>query len=171
MTSKNIVLVGFMGSGKSMISKLLGKRLGRKVISTDEVIIKKAGVPINQIFKDKGEAYFRQLEKDVVTEVSKESGCIIDCGGGVIINESNIESLKKAGVLFYLEASADFLYEQIKISGKRPLLDVDDPKAKIEELLKERLSFYLKADYTVASEGQSIERVSEEIASICEKLG
>ena len=92
---KNIVLVGFMGAGKSVVAKNLGAILKRHVVSTDAMIVEREKRPITDIFKDSGEAYFRGVEKSVVEEVSKKNNLIVDCGGGVVLNQDNIDNLKK----------------------------------------------------------------------------
>ena len=168
MTQKNIVFIGFMGSGKSIISSKLGEIIGREVISTDKLIERIQGQTIEQIFKDSGEAFFREVEKGAVRHVSKKENVIIDCGGGVVLDEENIKNLRQNGVIVYLKVSADFAYKQILKTPKRPLLDVDDPKAKIEELLAARTPLYEKADVTVNSEKESVEEICQDIIKVIE---
>ncbi len=106
MNTKNIILVGFMGSGKSLTSNKLAGALGREVYSTDQLIEKREGRGITEIFRDSGESYFRKVEKEVVKDASKENGIILDCGGGVVLDPENITHLKKNGLIFYLSAPA-----------------------------------------------------------------
>jgi shikimate kinase len=162
---KNIVLVGFMGSGKSLTSKELARVLKRKIISTDDLIEEIEGRPITEIFRDSGEAYFRRLEKDVVRDVSARSGIIIDCGGGAVLDAENMENLKKNGMVFFLSASPKRIYDNIKGQEHRPLLNVEDPQAKISELLAARQSYYEKADIIIDAD-KPIDLIAEDILKV-----
>ena len=166
MPHKNIVLIGFMGSGKSMVSNRLAEILHRDVVSIDKFIEQKEKRPIAMIFKDSGEAYFREREREVVQEVAARQSVIIDCGGGVVLNPENITDLKRHGVLFFLSASAETIYQNIKGQEHRPLLSVPDPKAKIRELLKERKPFYGQADHTVETDHKTLDQVCAEIVDL-----
>jgi len=113
MKRMNISIIGFMGAGKSLISKLLAKILNKKRVSLDDLIEEKEGRKITEIFKNSGEAYFRKIESQIIDEVIKEDNLVIDCGGGAVINPKNIEALKKDGVLIYLSASPEVIYDRI----------------------------------------------------------
>ena len=154
---KNIILIGFMGSGKSMVARELGKRLNRDVIVTDDLAQAKEGQSIHEIFKSKGEAYFRDLEHDIIKEVSLRQGIIIDCGGGVVLRKENLSHLKSNGIVFYLQATPEVIYERIKNEGHRPLLKVPDPLGCIKELYNQRLPLYNQADFTIDANSASIE--------------
>lgn len=166
MPNKNIVLVGFMGSGKTLVANKLGSLLKREVISTDHLVEQKEKRRIIRIFQESGEAYFRQVERDVVREVSLKRGVILDCGGGVVLDPDNVTNLKKNGVLIYLSASAEAIWERVKGKKYRPLLDVEDPKAKIKELLDAREPFYKQADHMVDTHGKSVAQICREIMSL-----
>lgn len=171
MLKKNIVLIGFMGSGKSMVAKELAKLLKREVYSTDQIIEKKERDSIAHIFETQGEAAFRRLEKEAVIRVSNSSQGIIDTGGGVILDPDNVKQLKKNGRVFYLQASPEMIYRCIQGKKNRPLLNVDDPLAKIKELLHQRAPHYEKAaDYTVLSDGRTISDMTQEIYQIVKSL-
>jgi len=163
--TKNIVLVGFMGAGKSVVSKQLATRLKRERVSTDELIEQREGRAISDIFQKDGEAYFRSLEKQVVAELTSRDGLVIDCGGGIVLAAVNIDNLRKNGVVFYLKADPQTIYERIKDEKHRPLLADGDPKKKISDILAQRKPFYEKADVTVATEGKTAEQVVDEIIS------
>src|SRR3989338_6732095 len=162
ISDKNIVLVGFMGSGKTTVSKELGKMLGRDVISTDAMIEKQEKAKIAEVFLEKGEPHFRQLERDIIIKISKKTKVIIDCGGGIILNPKNIEDLKKNGVVIFLSAPAEFLYEQIKDQTNRPLLNVENPLNRIKELLNQRMPLYKQAQYTIRSDRESIKEICDD---------
>ncbi len=166
---KNIVLIGFMGAGKSLVAKALAKRLKRKVVSTDVLIEKRERKTIAKIFAEQGEPYFRGVEKKVISEIAPENNRIIDCGGGVVLDQENILNLKKNGILFYLKADPEVIWERIKSQQTRPLLKTDNPKVKIEELLEKREPFYRQADYIIDANDQSIEPVCREIISLIAK--
>ena len=154
---KNIVLVGFMGSGKSIIARELSKRLKAEVVATDALAEAKEGKTIHEIFKSQGEAYFRNLESGIIKEVSLRHGIIIDCGGGVVLRKENLQHLKSNGIVFYLQATPEVIYERIKNEGHRPLLKVPDPLGFIKELYNQRLPLYNQADYTIDANDASIE--------------
>ena len=160
---RNIALVGFMGTGKSTIGFLLAIKLQAEYIDLDQIIEKQEGMKIAEIFSTKGELYFRNAEKEAVAAISLQSGKIIACGGGVVLREENVQNLKKNGVLICLEARPEVILDRTKDYAHRPLLNVDDPKAKIEELLKTRKSFYDKADYSLDSSDLSVQEVVDSI--------
>ncbi|MDP2654873.1 MAG: shikimate kinase [Candidatus Omnitrophota bacterium] len=167
---KNIVLIGFMGSGKSFTGKDLGKKLNRRVLSTDDLVEKKAGKSIAEIFRDEGEKHFRALEKEVVAGIVCEEGVVVDCGGGIVLDPENVAALKKNGVLIYLRTSPEWVYRRVKGQVKRPLLNVPDPQKKIAELLKEREPAYRQADHTVDTDAKTWEEVGDEIVALCKNL-
>ena len=141
----NIVLIGFMGSGKTTVGKSVAKILDMKFIDMDELIEKKDGRRISEIFKCNGEKYFRELESQVAEECSRMNNVVISTGGGVILNQDNIKNLKKSSLVFYLKADANCIYQRVRYSKTRPLLNVEDPLKKIEELLNGRKEFYEKS--------------------------
>ena len=155
--NKNIALIGFMGSGKSMIARELGIRLKAQVVATDDLVEAKEGQTIHEIFKSKGEAYFRNLESEIIKEVSLRQGIIIDCGGGIVLRKENLKLLKTNGIVFYLQATPEIIYQRIKNEGHRPLLKAPDPLGCIKELYQQRLPLYNQADYTIDANDASIE--------------
>ncbi len=160
---KNIVLIGFMGTGKSVVAKQLEAMTSRRLVSTDELIEQKEGKPISEIFEDLGEDYFRRIEKGVVQEISQRESLIIDCGGGTVLDKENVANLKKNGIIFCLTALPDVIYQRVKDKTHRPLLNVEDPKAKIKELLAVREPYYAQADYTIDTSHGIVEIVAQEI--------
>ena len=166
MMAGNIVLVGFMGAGKSSVSEFLAKQLGRELVSTDALIESREGRTITEIFKTDKEPYFRQVEKDVVVQAGQKDGLVIDCGGGVVLDAENIANLKENGCIFYLKASPDEIYLRIKKETHRPLLYTENPLKKIEELLAQRETFYEQADYIIDTNGRSIDVICQEIVDL-----
>ena len=165
----NIVLVGFMGTGKTTVGKILAKQLGMKYISTDEIVEDKERRSINEIFKKSGEPYFRRLEKEVVKNVAQLNKFVIDAGGGVVLDEENIQNLKRNGKIICLSASAEVILERTKRYHHRPLLNTENPKEKIEELLKSRAPFYAKANFSIDTINLNAEQVAEEIKKIVDE--
>ncbi len=164
--AKNIVLVGFMGTGKTSTGKSLAVKLKREFMELDNIIEQKEGVPIREIFERKGEAYFRNIETQIVREVSLKTDIVISAGGGAVIDEENIVNLKKTGIVICLKASPCVIIERTRGHKTRPLLNVPDPKSRIEELLKKRESNYGKADYCVDTDGLTPEEVADNIIKV-----
>ena len=160
---KNIILVGFMGAGKTVVAQELSDILKRDLVSTDLLIERKEGRSITQIFRDSGEPYFRKVESEIVRGLSARQGLVIDCGGGVVLSDNNIIDLKKSGVIFYLSATPDVIYKRIKDQTHRPLLTVSDPEAEIKKLLAARESRYQKADHVIDTCAKTLPQVAEEI--------
>lgn len=165
--TRNIVLIGFMGSGKSKTAEKLAGILKRRVVSTDALIEQRDGRTIKDIFRDSGEAYFRRVEKDVVKEVSEQKSVILDCGGGVVLDAANMANLRKNGLVIYLAASPEYIYKNIKGREHRPLLNVEDRQAKIAELLKAREPYYKKADVTIDAD-KAIDQIVQDILKVLE---
>lgn len=166
MSQKNIALIGFMGSGKSLVSKKLASTLKCEAISTDEWIERREGRSIRRIFEESGEPYFREQETQAVREVAGKESVVIDCGGGVVLNPRNIKELRKKGVIVFLAASPETVYQRIKDKKNRPLLKTVDPQAKIRQLMEERKSLYAQADYTIATDKKSVRQICAEIIQL-----
>jgi len=166
MAEKNIVLIGFMGCGKSLTSNKLAATLNRQVISTDKLVEQKEGYSIAEIFERFGEGYFRRVEKEIIKEISDQSGVIIDCGGGVVMDDENMANLKKNGHVIYLSASPESIYTNIKLQSNRPILNVADPQLKITELLEERKPYYEKADVTIDADHRTVNQITEEVLKV-----
>lgn len=163
---KNIVLVGFMGTGKSVVGKRLAKELKMRFVNTDDIIEEREKRPIAEIFAKSGEPYFRNIEKEVVSEVSALDNAVIAAGGGAVLNEENIANLKKRGIVICLNASPEAVYERTKKYKTRPLLNVPDPVAKIKELMTSRAPFYAKADYQIDTSGKLVHDVVKEVIKV-----
>jgi shikimate kinase len=161
--NRNIALIGFMGSGKSMVARELGIRLKAQVVATDDLVEAREGKAIGEIFKSKGEAYFRELEHGIIKDVSLRRGIVIDCGGGVVLHKENLKLLKTGGIVFYLQATPEVIYQRIKDEKHRPLLKVPDPLGRIKELYQQRLPLYNQADYTIDANDASVEGPVAEI--------
>lgn len=163
---KNLVLVGLMGAGKTTVGHLLAEKMQYEFLDTDAIIEQEQGVLISAIFAQKGEAFFRQIESDVIKKVSDFSEKIISTGGGACEKDENIKALKKNSILVYLQASPDILFERIKNQNHRPLLQTENPLSKLQELLNKREKNYLQSDIIMTTENKKLEQIVEEIIEV-----
>ena len=147
----NIALIGFMGSGKTTVGKLLAKTMDMKFVDIDKVIESQEKKSINDIFQKKGQIYFRDLEREVISQESLKNNCVIATGGGSILDNENIKRLKETAFIVFLNANIECLYLRLKDNTTRPILnDVEDKKKVIEELLEKRKFLYqISADYII----------------------
>lgn len=164
--TKNIVLTGLMGSGKTTIGKILAEKLNMKFTDTDELIVQKAQKPIKLIFAEKGEHFFRKIESEIIKDISKEDNLVISTGGGTVIKEENLSNLKQNGILFYLYAPAEELYKRIKDDSERPLLKTENPLVTLRNLLESREKFYNQADFKINTAQKTPEEIAEEIINL-----
>ncbi|MCI8956849.1 MAG: type I 3-dehydroquinate dehydratase [Eubacterium sp.] len=134
----NIALIGFMGTGKTTISKALSKITGFQEIDVDDYIVKKAGRSITDIFEKEGEDYFRNLETEALKEISQENGKIISCGGGAVLRDENVEILKEGGVIILLTATPETIFDRVKDHTHRPILNSDMSLRHVKELMEKR---------------------------------
>lgn len=164
----NIALIGFMATGKTAVGRVLAKKLGRKFIEMDALIEQKAGKSIPEIFQQDGEIAFRELEIEVTKEVTRHQNAVIACGGGIVLNQINIDRLREKGRVVYLTASPGAILKRVASEkGQRPLLEVDDPALAIRNLLKFRKPFYERAaDVIISTSKLDIDAVSEQIIAI-----
>ncbi|MBI5696302.1 MAG: shikimate kinase [Nitrospirae bacterium] len=160
---KNITLVGFMGTGKTTIGRILAKKLGFRFVDSDDAIEFDQGMSVSDIFAVYGEKYFRSVEKDVIQRLAVQDGQVISAGGGAVIDPGNVENMKKAGPVICLTAPPEVILKRVERHTHRPLLQVPDPLAKIKELLDTRAPFYAKADVTIDTSGMTPEEVATEI--------
>ncbi len=144
---KNIVLIGFMGSGKSTVGRELHQRLGYPLIDMDHVIEQRAGKPITAIFAEDGEEKFREMETMLLEELADPTAArrIISTGGGVVGRQANRELLRQLGYVVWLHAPTAVILDRTAKNRDRPLLHTDDPAARVEALLTERKPLYAEA--------------------------
>ncbi|MCB4203444.1 shikimate kinase [Deferribacterales bacterium Es71-Z0220] len=163
---KNIYLVGFMGAGKSTVGRALADKTGKIFKDLDDIIEERENKKIVDIFEEKGEEYFRRLESEVIEEVSKSKNYVVATGGGAIVNPTNFQKLKESGVLISLAASPEAIYERVKDSKDRPLLNVENPIEEIKRMMFERAYYYIKSDHIIETTDRSIEEIVEEILEL-----
>jgi shikimate kinase len=165
----SVALIGFMGTGKTVVGRKLARRLGKEFIELDALIEKKAGRSIPDIFRQDGEIFFRELEIATTKEVAGRENAVIACGGGIVLNKINVDRLREKGITVCLTASPEIILRRTsKDNDERPLLAVSDRARQIEELMEFRRPFYERsADIIVDTSSLSIEAV---VKRIIEKL-
>jgi shikimate kinase len=151
----SIALIGFMGTGKTVVGRLLAEKLGKSFIELDAEIEKKAGKPVAAIFHEDGEASFRKMEAQITLDISTQRNTVVACGGGIVLDKANVFRLKQEYVIVCLSAApADILSRISAEADKRPLLDVADKGKKIGELLAARRPLYEQAaEITIETSG------------------
>lgn len=155
----NLYIVGFMGVGKSAVGRKVARILGYRFVDSDHAIESETGKKIREIFADEGEPAFRRMEREFVEGGHPKGGCVVSCGGGLVVQEGMSELLKKKGVVVCLFASAECIIERTSRNAKRPLLNVENPEKKVRELLAEREPIYMNAGACITTESRSMKEV------------
>ncbi len=162
---KNVILIGFMGSGKSSVGYRLSYALKRSLCDTDSLIERREGRKISRIFEEEGEQYFRDLETATLKrmlEKKEYKRCILSLGGGTPLREENRKLLKQLGTVFYLRVTPEMVWERLKGDTTRPLLQTEDPRRTIRELLEKRDPIYMDAaDIVVDCSGKEQDEIVE----------
>jgi len=165
----NIYLVGFMGTGKTCVGMELAKKKKFRFVDLDELIQLREKRTIPDIFAKYGEAYFRRIEKQVLKEVALESGFVVSTGGGIVINKDNIKLMKETGAMICLTARVEVILKRISGSAHRPLLNVSEPKKKIDLLLKMRAPYYAQAQTCIDTSELTVRQVVQKIIMLVGK--
>jgi shikimate kinase len=160
---RNVALIGFMGTGKSSVGRLLADQLHYSFLDTDELIESRTGKTVSAIFAEDGEAAFRKQEQAVVAELASRNRAIISTGGGLGANEQNLASLKEHALVVCLWASPDKIWDRVRLQTHRPLLREADPLAKIRQLLAAREHCYKQADVLLNTEVRSLREVAQQV--------
>ena len=159
----NIALIGFMGTGKTSVGRLVAEQLRFDYLDTDEVIQTQTGRLITDIFAEDGEPAFRALEEKIVGELARLTKTVIATGGGLPVNPKNLASLKTHALVVSLWSSPEKIWERVRHQGHRPLLHDADPQKKIRELLAVREPFYKQADVLLNTELRSVREVAQQV--------
>lgn len=161
---RNILLIGFMGAGKTTVSACLGKMLAMETIEMDRYIEEKEKMTIREIFQTYGEPYFRNCESNTLIELREKDHAVISCGGGVPLRPENVELMKKSGYVVWLTADPATILERVKDSTERPLLNGHMNLPFIRDLMDSRREKYdAAADLTVDTSGKTVEEICEEL--------
>jgi shikimate kinase len=169
----NIYLVGLMGAGKTTVGRQLAKRLNRRFFDSDHEIESRTGVRVPVIFEIEGESGFRKRESQMLAELSQEANLVVATGGGVVLADENRRRLRDTGFVVYLCAPPAVLYERTRFDRNRPLLQVEDPLAKLTELFQQRDPLYREVAHIVV-EGKDggaaalVQQIEKELPARCE---
>lgn len=162
--SYNIILIGFMGAGKSTVSDFLSTMFAMKVVEMDQVIAEREQMSISDIFATYGEEYFRNLETQLLIEMQDQSDAVVSCGGGVAMREENVKEMKKNGKVVLLTASPEVILERVKDSDERPILNGNKNVEFIQDLISKRKEKYqAAADITINTDHKSVMEICEEL--------
>ena len=165
--SANLFLIGFMGAGKSTVAAKLNQMTGKKLTEMDETIVSNQGMSINEIFEKYGEARFREIESELVKTISSEGDCIVSCGGGVVIKPENVEEMKKNGKIVFLSATPETIFERVRYSTDRPILNGHMNVEYIAGLMEKRRALYeAAADVMIATDNKDADEICNEILYI-----
>jgi shikimate kinase/3-dehydroquinate synthase len=173
----NLIITGFSGTGKSLVAKEVARRLNWDSIDTDGEIVKRTGRPIAEIFRQDGEARFRELERETIRKACQQRQTVIAIGGGAIVDPKNYELLAKTGLIVCLEAKPETIYERLFREAAyspetevRPLLANDNPLERIKQLKASRQPYYANVDWTVHTDNLNISQVAEEVIRVLRLL-
>ncbi len=161
--NRNIVLTGFMATGKSSVGRRLAAMMGYEFLDLDSLIEAEAGLPIAQIFSLEGEPAFRAMESRMVERAAGQSRCVIATGGGAIVDARNLEALKRNGIVITLTATPETILSRIGGGDDRPMLRGGEPGDRIRCLLEERAAAYAKADLTVETSNRTVDEVVDHL--------
>jgi len=154
LESGNLILVGMMGSGKTTMGRVLARHLGKEFVDSDEEIIKRTGVTVPHIFDVEGEAGFRQREAAAIRELAGRDNIVLATGGGAVLDENICAILKQSGIVIYLKASAHDLWQRTRHDRNRPLLQTENPYARLVELFQQRDPLYRQVSDIVVQSGK-----------------
>jgi shikimate kinase len=166
MPIPNLVLVGFMGTGKSAIGRRVASQLQIEFIDMDDLIESRQGQPISRIFATQGEPAFRALERDLVRELAAPQGRVIATGGGVVLNSENVRDFQAGGLVVCLKATPEIIFKRVSSNRRRPLLDTPNPLQRIVDLLEQRRPDYDAIPQSVDTSSLSLAQIVTEIAGL-----
>ncbi len=155
-----------MATGKTAVAKVLASRLNLKLVDMDAEIEAREKMPISEIFRLKGEPYFRELEKGFIKRLACREGQVVACGGGVFVDQENVDRMKKSGIVVCLTSRPETILRRAAADASRPLLNVADPKKRIEELLEKRQPFYVQAHHMIDCDTLSVEESAQAVLNI-----
>lgn len=165
-TRVNLYLIGFMGVGKSAVGRAVARQLRMRFLDVDHCIEEKAGRPISQIFADEGEQAFRRMEREFIESGHPTRGVVVACGGGLPVQPGMREALLERGVVVCLFARPETILARTSGNDRRPLLNVEDPRARIRRLLEEREPVYMNTGIGVSAEGRNLTDVVSNVVRI-----
>ncbi len=159
----NLVLVGYMGSGKTSVGRRVAQRLGYGYLDTDHFIEQEMGCSISQLFDEKGETFFRQIESRIAAQLHKLDNHVIATGGGILTRDGNLEALTQAGVTIFLNADPEDIYDRLQRDTRRPKLREGDLQETVTRMLEERMERYRQCSIIIDTKGKSVNRVAGKV--------
>lgn len=162
-SEKNLVLAGFMGTGKSCVGRLLAERMGRTFVDMDLLIEQRAGKRISEIFQEDGEETFRRFECEVAADLAHPRSLVIATGGGAVLNADNVAALQRGGILICLTATPETVLARVKSGKRRPLLQGADLEATIQRRLADRAAAYAALPHQVWTDGRTAKAVAKAV--------
>jgi len=167
--NEHIFMIGFMGVGKTSTSRSLSKKLGVKEIDTDAMIVENEGRSISEIFEKDGEEYFRSVETGMIDRIADMKPCIVSCGGGMVMRDVNVQKMKKIGKIVLLTATPETIFEHVRYSTNRPLLNGNMNIHYIAKLMEAREPKYkAAADIVIETDGCTPDKVADKIVKVIE---
>lgn len=161
---EHIFLIGFMGVGKTTTSHELSEKLSVREVDTDAMIVEQEGKTISRIFEDEGEEYFRKVETEIIEQLKQLEPTIVSCGGGMVMREENVQKMKAQGKIVLLKAMPETIYDHVKDSTNRPLLNGNMNIPYITKLMDARAPKYqMAADIVITTDGCTPEQVANKI--------
>lgn len=169
---RNIFLIGFMGCGKSTVADKFQELYGMQIREMDQIIAERAGKSIPHIFEECGEEYFRDLESHTLKDICQGTGQVVSCGGGIVLRDENVSSMKSSGVVIWLTAKPETILERVVGDENRPILQGKKTLEDIVELMEQRHDKYEKAaDVVILTDDKSIQAICEEIVHNLTQIG
>ena len=166
---QNIFLIGFMGAGKSSIARELSKKLQMSIVEMDQRIVEEQGMSIYEIFENYGEDHFRDIESQLILDLGNTEPVIVSCGGGVVIRQENSQYMKKSGKVVFLTAKPETIFERVRYSKDRPILNGNMNVEFIADLMGKRLPLYeAAADVMIHTDGKTVSQIADEIIKAVE---
>lgn len=162
----NIVLVGFMGTGKTTVGRILADALKLDFVDMDSIIEKRAGKPISTIFAQEGEPHFRALERALVRELAAGRNQVIATGGGIVLNPDNVRDFSATGLVVCLQATPETIYKRTAAATHRPLLEQDDKFARIVSILEKRRALYDAIPHRIDTSTRTPQSIAGEIMKL-----
>jgi len=162
----NLYLVGFMGTGKSTVGRIVAKQMNFEFLDSDQEIERLQGRPVSAIFAEEGEAAFRKLEREFIERGHPGRGCVVACGGGLVVPPGMIELLKERGIVVCMHAPIETIIDRILHTTHRPLLHVEDPARRLRELYVQREPIYRRTGTMVLTDSRPLKEIAAHVLRV-----
>jgi shikimate kinase len=162
----NLYLVGFMGTGKSTVGRQVAKQLGFQFLDSDQEIERREGRPVSAIFAQEGEAHFRVMEREFIEHGHPEQRCVVACGGGLVVPTGMLELLRSRGIVMCMHAPIETILRRILHTTHRPLLQVENPEARLRELYAQREEIYRRTGTMVLTDSRPLREIAGHVLRV-----